>query len=194
MIDGFKVGHWYRWIGPKELPAGWIDSMSGMLDGKPHLCTYVNVVRKCLEYARFPEVSKVDFLWEDHNCFEECPAPEETKPEQNYHCPVCNIWTDPVNGKCPTCGLSFEPVNPKIKCPYCGNITAIDALEQCEHCGHRFVEPKELDTPKEVKDLFVPTDPDEAIDRWQEHQLEITAEIGSSYGVDLEKVYAGASK
>jgi hypothetical protein len=40
MVTEFKVGHWYRWTGPKERPHRWnsYGEMDFMLDGKPHRC------------------------------------------------------------------------------------------------------------------------------------------------------------
>ena len=49
MIDGFEVGKYYRWVGPKtwkELPVGLRDlwnytgQMNFILDGKPRKCVF----------------------------------------------------------------------------------------------------------------------------------------------------------
>jgi hypothetical protein len=42
MIEEFEAGKYYRYIGPDDLPDGWVSEMRYMMDGKPHLCEKSN--------------------------------------------------------------------------------------------------------------------------------------------------------
>lgn len=78
MIKGFKTGKWYRCI-VKEHQRGWNPLMDGVLDGKPHLCTYGDGEMASFDIAPRDEKGWVWSL----NEFEETPS-------DNY----INEWED----------------------------------------------------------------------------------------------------
>ena len=64
MITEFKVGHWYKWTGPKVRPEGWNSEgkMDYMLDGKPHRC---EVVEDDTFFAQLSVLDPQTWYWSD---------------------------------------------------------------------------------------------------------------------------------
>lgn len=76
MIECFKVGKYYRWIGPKKRQSGWNSDglMDGVLDGKPHKCIQNNLFNPF--YANFNCCERPNgdtWIWFDGVNFEELP-------------------------------------------------------------------------------------------------------------------------